>query len=218
MNMKKIIFIAVLATTTVFASAQSKIRLNVYGSYVFDDGFDVYNDVNTYYNGKVTGGLQWGGGIEFLTTEYSSLEVLYLNKSSDVPASFKFGAGQTPRTENFDLGLNYILLGINGLKKKISGSAEGYGGFLLGVLISDVNSPSTGMSSSRTNFAWGGRLGTNIWASEKIGIKLQAQILSTSKATGGDTYWSYWGPVYLNTYTTLWQFGLGGGLTFRLGK
>jgi len=23
--------------------------------------------------------------------------------------------------------------------------------------------------------------------------------------------------VYLNTYTAIWQFGLGGGLTFKLG-
>jgi hypothetical protein len=79
-----------------------------------------------------------------------------------------------------------------------------------GVLIADVKSPSTGKSNSRTDFAWGGRLGVNIWASKKVGIKLQAQMLNASKATGGETYWSYWGPVYLNTYTTMWQFGLGG--------
>ena len=84
--------------------------------------------------------------------------------------------------------------------------------------ISAVEAPSVGKSSSNTYFAWGGRLGTTIWTSSKLGIKLQAQILSASKATGGDYYWSWYGPVYLSTYSTLWQFSLGGGLAFKLGK
>ena len=216
--MKRIIFISVLVITAAFASAQSKVRLNVYGSYVFDDGFDVYNDVNTYYNGKIKGGLQWGGGIEFTPSEYASVELLYLNKSSDAPSTFKGGTGQPQRTENFEVTHNYILLAGNGLKASSSGKVEGYGSLMGGVLISDVKSPSTGNSGSNTDFAWGGRLGVNIWASAKFGIKLQAQILSASKATGGDVFYGYWGPVYLNTYTTLWQFGLGGGLTFKFGK
>jgi len=216
--MKKIIFISVLAVSTVLASAQGKIRLNAYGSYVFDDGFDVYNDANTYFNGTIKGGAQWGGGIEFVTNEFSSVELLYLNKSSNVPSNFKGGVGQPARTETFDLSHNYILLAGNGLKSSSSGKVEGYGSLMGGVLISDVKSPSTGQDGSNTTFAWGARLGANIWASEKFGIKLQAQILSSSRATGGDVFYGYWGPIYLNTYTTLWQFGLGGGLTFKLGK
>jgi hypothetical protein len=217
MIMKKMTFISVLAIISVYASAQSKVRLNVYGSYVFDDGFDVYNDANTFYNGKIKGGLQWGGGIEYATTDYSSVELLYFNKNSDVPATFKFAAAQPVTTETFDLTQHYIMLGFNGIKKT-SGKVEGFGGLLAGVLISDVTSPTKGKSSSNTDFAWGGRLGVNIWASKKVGIKLQAQMLTSSKATGGETYWGYWGPVYLNTYTTVWQFGLGGGLIFKLGK
>jgi len=215
--MKTIIFISALAITTVFASAQSKVRLNLYGSYVFDDGFDVYNDINNYYSGKIKAGAQWGGGIEYTPNGYYSVELMYLNKSTDAPANFKLGTGQPARTENFNVGLNYIMLAFNGLKKT-SGKVEGYGGLMGGVLITDVKAPSTGKGGSNTDFAWGGRLGANIWVSEKIGIKLQAQILASTKATGGDTYWSYWGPVYLNTYTALWQFGLGGGLTFKFGN
>jgi hypothetical protein len=54
--------------------------------------------------------------------------------------------------------------------------------------------------------------------SEKFGIKIQSQILTAAKVTGGGTYWGYWGPIYVNEYSTMWQFGLGGGLTFKLGK
>ena len=168
--MKRIIFISVLTITMVYASAQSKVRLNVYGSYVFDDGFNVNNDVNTYYSGKIKAGLQWGGGFEYTFTDYGSVELLYLNKSSDVPANFRFGAAQPARTETFDLTQNYILLAFNGLKKG-SGKVEGFASLMGGVLIADVKSPSTGKSNSRTDFAWGGRLGVNIWASKKVGIK-----------------------------------------------
>lgn len=216
--MKKVIFISVFAIATVYASAQSKVRLNLYSSYVFDDGFDAYNDVNTYFDGTVKGGLQWGGGIEFTPSDYYSVELTYLNKNSTVPSSFKGGLGVPERHEDFDVTLNYILLGGNGLRKSSSGKVEGFGGLMGGVLITDVKVPSEGTSGSHTNFAWGGKLGANIWVSPKIGIKLQSQLLVSSRATGGDVFYGYWGPVYLNTYTTLLQFGLGGGLTIKIGK
>ena len=217
--MKKIILILLLVTTTTIALAQSShVRLNLYSSYVFDDGFDVYNDANTYFNGTVKAGLQWGGSIEYLPHPAYSIELMYLNRSIDVPATFKFGITEPKRTETFDMGLNYILVGFNRLQKSSSGKVEGYGGLLFGAVIADVKSPTTGKSSSNTDFTWGGKLGLNYWVSDKIGIKLQSQLLMASKITGGDSYWSYWGPVYLNEYSTMWQFGLGGGLTFRFGK
>ena len=89
---------------------------------------------------------------------------------------------------------------------------------MAGVLITMFESPSTGNTRNNTNFAWGGRLGTNVWLSEKIALKLQAMILSAVNATGGEVYYGYWGPVTYPTYSVLWQFSLGGGLTFRLGK
>ena len=216
--MKRIILISMLVIAVIHASAQPKFRLNLYGSYVFDDGFNVNNDANTYFNGTVKGGFQWGGGIEFLTNEFSSVELLYLHKGSTAPVDFRAGITNPPKHEDFDVNLNYILLAGNGFKESSSGKVEGFGSLMAGVLISDVKAPSNGGSGSNTNFAWGGRLGATIWASSRFGIKLQAQILASSAATGGDLYFSYYGPVVLSTYTTLWQFGLGGGLTFKLGK
>src|SRR3982751_3198485 len=98
--MKKILLILLLVMTTSIALAQSShVRLNLYSSYVFEDGFDVYNDVNTYFNGTVKGGLQWGGSIEYLPHPAFSLELIYLNRSVDVPATFKFGGTQPMRNE-----------------------------------------------------------------------------------------------------------------------
>lgn len=220
--MKKVTLIALLVgitavTLTQSAFSQSKVRLNAYGSYVFDDGFEVYNDINTYFNGTVKGGLQWGAGIEYLFNPDYSMELLYLNKGSDVPTTFKFGTDPM-RTETFDQSHNYILLAGNRLQRSSDGKIEGYGGLMAGVLFADITSPTTGKSGSKTDFTWGGRLGLNYWVSEKVGLKFQANVLTATKVTGGDYYYSYWGPVYLNEYSTLWQFGLGAGLSFKLGN
>jgi len=213
--MKKIFLLLVLAGTMTTMMAQHA-RLNFYGAYTFDDGFDVVNDVNTYYNGTVKGGVQWGAGLQYMFNKQSSAEVLWLHRSTTVPANFKFGAG-TEKKETFDLKHDFIMLSGDGHFGG-GGKAEGYAGVMGGVLISHLEAPSLGKSSSNTNFAWGGRVGTNIWFSPKLGLKLQALILSASRATGGDYYWSWYGPIYLTEYSTLWQFSLGGGLTFKLGK
>ena len=214
--MKKVLFSALVMTIAIVTFGQKGARLNFYSAYVFDDGFDVVNDANTYYNGTVKGGYQWGAGLEYLFHPGSSAEILYLHRGTTVPANFKFGSGTQVRHEDFDLKHDFILLSGDGHFAK--GKAEGYAGLMAGVLISNLEAPSLGKSSSNTNFAWGGRIGTNIWVSSKLGIKLQALILSASRATGGAYYWSWYGPIYLTTYSTLWQFSLGGGLTMKLGK
>jgi len=213
--MKKIILLLVSVATMTTMMGQHA-RLNFYAAYTFDDGFDVVNDANTYYNGTVKAGVQFGGGLEYMFNKQSSAEILYLHRSTTVPANFKFGAG-TQKHEDFDLKHDFILLSGDGHFGS-GGKAEGYAGVMAGVLISHLEAPSLGKSSSNTNFAWGGRIGTNIWFSPKLGLKLQALILSASRATGGDYYWSWYGPIYLTEYSTLWQFSLGGGLTLKMGK
>ena len=214
--MKKIFLLLVLAGTMTTLMGQHA-RLNFYAAYTFDDGFDVVNDANTFYNGTVKGGVQWGAGLEYLFNKQSSAEILWLHRSTTVPANFKFGSNTQLRSETFDLKHDFIMLSGDGHFGN-GGKAEGYAGVMGGVLISHLEAPSLGKSSSNTNFAWGGRVGTNIWFSPKLGLKLQALILSASRATGGDYYWSWYGPIYLTEYSTLWQFSLGGGLTFKLGK
>jgi hypothetical protein len=214
--MKKIFLLLVSAATMTTMMGQHA-RLNFYAAYTFDDGFDVVNDANTYYNGTVKAGVQFGGGLEYMFSHQSSAELLYLHRSTTVPANFKFGTGTQTRKETFDLKHDFIMLSGDGHFGS-GGKAEGYAGVMAGVLLSHLEAPSLGKSSSNTNFAWGGRVGTNVWFSPKMGLKLQAMILSASRATGGDYYWSWYGPIYLTTYSTLWQFSLGGGLTFKLGK
>jgi hypothetical protein len=215
--MKKTLLSLLMMAAVTFASAQHT-RLNLYGSYVFDDGFSFYNSATDYYNGKLNAGAQWGAGIEYQGDPMYGGELMYFYKNSTAPSNFKFGTLLQERQENFDVTQHYIMLGFNSHMASHSKKAEGYFGLMLGWVITDVSSPSTGNSGSNSNLAWGGKLGTDIWMSPKVGIKLQAQILSATRAYGGDIYYGYWGPVTVPDYSTMWQFGLGGGLTFKLGK
>src|SRR5688572_7260852 len=215
--MKKIFLSVLMIQVVLFASAQ-QFYLNGYSAYVFDDGFSFYNTANDYYSGKLKGGVQWGAGIEYRSHPRYGGELLYIYKNSEAPSNFKFGTLTAERSETFDVTQHYIMIGMNSHVMSTSKKVEGYGGLLFGWVITDVDVPSTGTESSNSNFAWGAKLGTDIWLSPKVGIKLQAQILSSTRAYGGDLYYGYWGPVAVPDYSTLWQFGLGGGLTFRLGK
>jgi hypothetical protein len=215
--MKKFLLLVLVVVFATISNAQ-QIRLNFYSSYVFDDSFGEYYGSDNYYNGTIKGGLQIGGGIQFMTSEQYGTELLYLYKKTQAPSTFKFGNAVVEKKEDFDVTLQYILLSGNRHMMKPGSKVEAYGGLMAGILINKVEAPSNGGSTSNTNFAWGGRLGANIWLSEKIGIKLQTQILSALNATGGELYYSWYGPVTVPDYSVLWQYSLGGGLVFKLGQ
>ena len=216
--MKKIFFPLLLVVATFFGASAQGLRLNLYANYTFDDGFDVYNSANDYYKGTIKGGMQVGGGLEYLAEPHYGVELLYLYKKSDAPSTFKVGNLTAAKSETFEVTHNWVMLSMNSHMRNPSKKVEGTAGLMLGMLISDVNSPSANRSESNTHFAWGFKLAGDIWISEKIAIKLQTHILSASKATGGDVYYGYWGPVGVTTYTTLWQYSLGGGLVYNFGK
>ena len=195
------------------------VRLNVYGSYVFDDHFEVYEDAYNYYEGTINGGFQWGAGIEFSRGPAQSYELLYYNMDTEVPSVWQSGPANSVNSEDMELNLDYIMLAGNRHVMLADGKVETYAGLLAGVALINVKNPRTDNSESITKFGWGLRLGCNIWASETVGVKLQAQLLSAVQAAGGSAYIGTSGPgVGVSTYSTIYQFGLGGGLTFKMGQ
>jgi hypothetical protein len=190
------------------------IRLNVYSSYVFDDKVDSYYDQSDFYNGTIMGGYQWGGGIEFMVHSNYGVELLYLRQNTNAPLNY-YNNG--PKFTNFDLGINHIMLAGNRYFRKPGGKVEGFAGGMLGVDITSVKNPTNGNKSTKTFFAWGIRGGANIWATEKVGIKLQAQLTSAVQSVGGGFYFGTGGAgAGVSTMSSIYQFGLGGGLVFRI--
>jgi len=198
------------------ASAQHT-RLNGYALYVFDDQFDSYYDNNNYYEGKFKGGLQWGVGLEYTPSPMNGIELIYLNQQTTALTTYAI-PGSGVKTTNFDVGFNWLLLAGNRYMRKPGSKVEGFGGFMLGAAFINVDNPVNGNSNSATKFAWGFRLGANIWASERVAIKLKTQVLSAVQGAGGGLYFGTGGGgVGVSTYSSMYQFGLGGGIAFALG-
>jgi hypothetical protein len=218
MIMKKVSFCILFSVSIAVASYSQSTRLNLYGNYVFDDKIDSYYSNTNYYNGKIKGGFLWGGGIEHKLHEYYGIELLYLRLDSKATMEYYDIGLNNVKQKNIDLGINYILVGGTRSATAHGSKTEAYGGFLLGMAIIDTKDPEKDVSSSATKFAWGARLGANIWASEKVGVKIQALLLSVPQGAGGGLYFGTSGSgAAVSTYSTMLQFAIGGGLTFKLG-
>jgi hypothetical protein len=212
--MKKIAFISLFLVLYCGTTLQAQFRLNGYVGYLFDDSFDSRYSNTSYLDGKIKGGLQWGIGAEYLLDPDYGIELVYYRQDTEVPVNY-YRDG--PVSDVLDMGINYIMLG--GVRYlQASELFQPYGGLMLGMAIYDNKNPEPNEPSSATKFAWGIRLGSNIWISERIGLKVQGQLLSAVQGFGGGFYFGTGGTgAGVNTYSTLLQFGLGGGVTIKLG-
>jgi hypothetical protein len=212
--MKKIL-LACLLIGFYSTQAQEKIRLNGYALYAFDDAVDSYYSTTSYFNTTIRGGLVWGAGLEFMVRpEQYGVELLYMRQDTKAPTSYYY---QGDKNGDFDVAINWILLSFNRYQKFDNEKIEGYGGLGLGVAIFDVTA-FDGRTDNSTKFGWSLKLGVNIYASEKFGIKLQTGLMSAVQSVGGTLYFGTGGGgAGVGTYSSMLQFQIGGGLVFPLG-
>jgi hypothetical protein len=218
-----IVSFAVLLSTFVgnTARAQGGININLYGSYVFDDKFDTYYSSSSYFEGKIKGGFQWGIGVEYMVHPEYGVELLYYRQDTKAPTRYYGVIGGGTGEANLDLAINYIMLAPTKHFLSSNEKVEGFAGLMAGMVIAEASTPDatslgTGEDSA-TKFAWGLRLGGIIWASEKVGVRLQTQLLSATQAMGGGFYFGTGGAgAGVSSYSTIYQFGLGGGLVFKV--
>jgi len=214
--MKQFIFsvllIAVISGTT---SAQN-IRLNAYSAYTFDNQVNSHYSSSNYYDATVQGGYQWGGGIEYMLSPTRSVELSYLRQFTTAPMVYFYN---DERKRDFHLGLNYILLGGNNYFKMANKKLEPYVGAAIGVAIINVNNPIPNGNSTLTKFAFKLKAGTNYWLTKRLGLKLEASLVSAVKGVSNGFYVKNdVEGINLSSSKTMLQFGLGGGLTYRMGK
>jgi len=216
--MRKIIFlVAAISLVSTTLSAQ-KLRLNAYSAYVFDDNHVAsYYNSNSYFEGSVKGGFQWGGGLEYMASGAQGIEIKYLRQ--DALAPMDYSNGVLTNTKEFELGINYILLGSNRYFILDNEKIEPFAGAGLGMALINIKNPVPDSDANKEKFSWYLHVGTNIWLSEKVGLKLQAQLLSAVQSVGGGFYFGTGGTgAGVSSYSTMYQFGLGGGLVFKLGQ
>ena len=198
----------------------SSFRINLYSNYVFDDQVDSYYSTTAYYEGKIKGGFQWGVGLEYMIKPAYGISLSYFRQGTNAPITYYDASSilnPGVKTQDFDVAVSYVFLG--GTRYfPVQPKVEPYFGFDLGVGIVDVSNTANGEEGNLTKFAWGIKGGTNIWATERFGIKLQAGLNSIVQAVGGSLYFGTGGAgAGVASYSSLLQFSLGGGLAFRLG-
>jgi hypothetical protein len=210
--MKKLLVICLVLAF--YTSRSQGVRLNGYAMYVFDDQVESYGSSTSYYNTTIKGGLVWGVGLEYVVHESNGIELLYMRQDTKAPTTY-YDVGD--KSGDFDVAINWIMLGFNRYQKFDNDKIEGFGGLSLGTAIFDVKNPN-GSSRSATKFGWGLKLGVNIYASEKFGIKLQTSLLSAAQGVGGSLYFGTGGAgAGAGTYSSMLQFGLGGGIVIPFG-
>jgi len=191
------------------------LRLNGYTFYAFDDRVDSYYSNTEYFRGKIKGGFQWGGGFEYMMSPGQGIELSYLRLDTKAPLEY-YNSGIM--YTDFDVATNYIMLGGNRYFP-LGGKVEPYAGLQAGVAVFNIENPSNGKSGNATKFAWGIKAGLNLWATDKVALKIQTGLLSAVQAVGGSFYFGTGGGgAGLSTYSTFYQFYIGGGLTFNLAK
>ena len=196
------------------SSSALSVRLNAYTTYAFDDNHvDSYYSTTSYFTGKVLGGFQYGGSLEIIPFSREGFELSYLRLDSKAPMEY-YNAGI--QYTNFDLNQNWLMLGSNRYFK-INSHLEPYAGLQLGMEIIGVTNPDNLVKNSATKFAWGIKAGVNVWATDKIGIKIQTSLLSAVQAIGGSFYFGTGGAgAGATSYSTYYQFSVGGGLVFNI--
>lgn len=183
--------------------SQPSVTLLTFESYTFADRFDT-----EYGRAKIMDGFQWGGGLEFGLSEVMAAELIYQRLNTDA-----WYEGFDRRYDG-TVGMNYIMLG--GTRyAPVNERVSGFGTLDLGVAWLDA-SPAL-ESKSVTKFAIGARLGVRIATSERVSLRLHAQLFSPVQWFGGGFYLGTGGSgAGVSTGSTIWQFNLGGSVNFRL--
>jgi hypothetical protein len=217
--MKKIILIFVLVIAFHSLNAQ-EFRVNTYSGYIFKDQFNSYFSPTSYYNGIIQDGFRWGVGLEYIIPRKGGIELQYLRQDTNAPTIYQSSGimGGDLQSTDFDLGFNWIML--NGTRYfPVSEKVEPFGGLGVGMGIFSIENPDTNNRRTSTKLAWNIRGGSNFWVSSNVAIRIQASLFSAVESVGGGFYFGTGGVgAGLNTYSTMYQFGLEGGLVFRMPK
>ena len=196
-----------------------RLRLNTYGSYVLDGTYHIYYENGDSYEGKINHGLQLGAGAEYMLTKNYGVDFSWLQRCTNVlPQEIMDSDNRQAK-----LKLNYFLLGLNVYPQTKPSRLQFYGGASAGVIVQNAKGSSTPICDNKnhplTKFSWAARLGGVCWLSDKVGVKLQTQWLSSLQFKDDivdfDVHRLAMGPV---DFSIVNQLEMGTGIIIKLGK
>lgn len=211
--MKKIgiLIIAISLFSNLIQSQE--LRINSYAAYTFDDRINIYD-----LRGNLNGGLFYGAGLEYIIpANFITNRIGFTNINTNLGIELKyqrissmFDVYNTGSTVSTPYSSNYIMAGFNHyIPLKV---LEPYYGLDLGVSVLDIQS-----TDPFVKFAWGIKLGTNIALTPTVSLRFQADLKSIVESIDPQLNIG-WGGVNpsISTYSTIYQFSLGGGLVFKI--
>ena len=211
---KILLLMAIAALALVDTVNGQKIALNGYGSYVLTGGYNAQYGSSDYLQGRTNDGIQYGGGIEYRTSDKYGVEVMYLRRATH---AFQQSKLDPLKQIDFDLALNYILTGINGYLQPDTKKFQAFGSLFAGIVLEDIHFPDNSINNSVTKFAWAVRLGGKYWISDHVGVRVQTQWTSFFVMNGGLPSTNVYG---LNTaninFPIAYQFEVGTGFIIKL--
>jgi hypothetical protein len=179
------------------------LHLNGWAGHTFKDRFPIYTTQGPV-EATIDAAFSYGGGLEYRPSENLGLELYY----NGMPTTGRLRLRDARYSES--VHVNYIMIGILRYAS-IGGAVRTYGGPCLGMALFE------GETVSRSYAAWGLRGGLLVQATERLGLKLGAQLHSPIEAVGGGLYIGTGGVGGgVETYSTIYQFALTGGLCFTL--
>ncbi len=218
MTKKKLqLLIATALLISVGAIAQPKAYINGFVGYTLDESFTVQT-----FQGRFHSNAHYGGSAELvlqnLSTAHSerTIEFSYQGMQTVLDGwSWPLGQ-QRPSEAKYNVNVQYAMAGFNnyfGHDHKIMG----FGGLHMGV--GWMSNQTEYSRPSTTRFAIGLKGGGRFMFSEKVGLKLYAQLNTIVEGIGGGFYFGPGGSgAVVSTFASVVQFGLGGGLCIALGE
>jgi hypothetical protein len=177
------------------------VSLNLFGGYTFQDKVNFSSGY-----GMIEDGGHYGASLEVAVKDYASAELLYQRQDT---RAIVYGFSTSAEGK---LAVNYVMIG--GVKyTMVGGPISPYGGLSGGMGIFEGKD----LNKNSVKFAFGLKLGVLFNVSEKVGIRIQAQMLTPVQGAGGGFYFGTGGTgAGISTYSSVYQFGFTGGLQIKL--
>jgi hypothetical protein len=206
--MKKIIILVSIVCLLPFFSNAQSVEVTPFGGYVF--GATLNSDMGDV---QFKGSGQYGGMISIAANRVIDVDLLYNRMDTKADANLYYN-GYGAYEKEVPISINYMHVGFT-KNFRINPKVSPFVGLNFGACLfyPKEDYPETWF------FSMGMNGGAKIYFSERIGIKLQAQMMIPYQGGGYTMYFGTGGyGSGVSFYTTMVQFGFTGGLIFRLGK
>lgn len=202
---KKSLFLSAFMLTVALASIAQSVELTPFAGYTF-------RTTKNYSAGwtRINDGFTYGGALTIAPSQYNAIEISYYRYETTAEANTNYAGYEV---FNGPVAINYMFIGGQRLFPA-NDMVTGFTGFNVGAAWMGSQDDKF---STMTKFAMGFDAGVKIMASEKVGIRLQANFNFPITSAGGSFYVGTGGSgVAMYGYVPMISFGFTGGLIFKI--